>query len=84
MGQRRDYPDQARTAPTSPEGLGGVTSRADEKDVLVEALDLEDAENVTYWCDRWQVSPDELREVVEHCGGNDAPSVSFALGLESP
>ena len=84
MDQRRDYPDQAITAHSSPEGRGGFTPMADEKDVLVEAVDLDDADNVKYWCDRWQVSPDELREAVEHCGGNDGPSVSFALGLEAP
>ena len=56
----------------------------DRKDEVVETVDLSDAENVEYWCAHWNVTPEELRAAVEHAGGSDAPSVSLALGKETP
>lgn len=50
----------------------------------LEVVDLNDPENVKYWCQRWRVSQEQLREAVERGGGNDSPTVSLALGLEAP
>ena len=50
----------------------------------LEVVDLNDPENVKYWCERWQVTPGQLREAIERGGGNDSPTVSLALGLEAP
>ena len=56
----------------------------EEKDVVVEIVDLGDIANVQYWCSRWNVTEQELGAAVKHAGGGDAPSVSLALGKEAP
>ena len=66
------------TAPTPPQGRDHVPLTG------LEVVDLNDAENISHWCERWQVSPEQLREAVERGGGNDSPTVSLALGLEAP
>jgi len=54
------------------------------EDDAVLTVDLSDAENVAYWCARWQVDEDTLRQAVDHAGAGDAPAVAFALGREAP
>ena len=74
MSQRDDgNPDQTINAPRDQVPLSGL-----------EVVDLNDPENVKYWCERWQVTPGQLREAVERGGGTDSPTVSLALGLEAP
>lgn len=50
----------------------------------VAIVDLRDPADVAYWCDRWNVTEEELREAADHAAAPDAPSISFALGIETP
>jgi Protein of unknown function (DUF3606) len=49
----------------------------------VPRVDLRSEESIRYWCDRWQVKPDQLRLAVEKAGDDRAPAVAFALGREA-
>jgi Protein of unknown function (DUF3606) len=60
-----------------------MTAHGEDDDAVVEFIDLSDADNVRYWCTRWDVSEDELRTAAEHAGTAEVPAVSLALGRET-
>jgi hypothetical protein len=61
--------------------MSNQTSPQTEADV--PRVDLGSEESIRYWCDRWQVQPDQLRAAVDKAGEDRAPAVAFALGREA-
>ena len=53
-------------------------------DDAVLTVDVSDAENVAYWCARWQVDEGTLREAADHAGAGGCAGGCLRPGREAP